>query len=223
MTKNFVGISLILIVGAIYIFYKGKTPNRQVMAIYGVLADRPDYGVSGGDFKYEFVTIRLKGNTRRYFLRNCAYSSADLRRLDALNIGDSLRIGVDGDTLKERLAVVSLYSMEHGVILGQVNLDNCNAQEWKMLFYLALIILAVILFKTCDCEIVVSVLSALRHYRYQNDHPESVQAELAGDVKANTLVWVWHIRFWYLLRNIYGHETTAFAFEFSCFTLHREL
>lgn len=142
--KYLIGVFLILLLTSLYTYVTSPTKRDQMFIINGSLAEQPDFTSSGGDFKYEYLRLRLKGYDEYFYCRNCSYKALNLDLAQAMSVGDSVKVKV---TKNGRFYVFGIESISDGLILDNNEVIRCESNTWRKTFYLSIVAFALLVFR----------------------------------------------------------------------------
>lgn len=142
LDSKLLGLLVLSCLGALYFyFYYDIVEDSELRWINGTIKEVPYEGSDGGDFSYKFIRLRLIEYPNEFYIQGCSYRELSLDKTLKLKVGDPLKMGFKGALAGDIDAYVfELYSGESVQLLSLEDYNSCSRSEWKMTYYLALVI-----------------------------------------------------------------------------------
>lgn len=118
------------------------------MPVRGKLVDSPQLIEHGEGMQYYSIKLRLIGNQKRFFLRNCAFEAANEDSILKLQPGTPVELKVlESDYANEQ--EVNIYAFAIGKQNELLKLDEfnyCHENYWKRLLPFAVLLIGLVVY-----------------------------------------------------------------------------
>jgi len=148
--RLFIGIMFVIIIASIYAYYTHQPIEKmELISVKGKLNESPKLIEHGEGMQYYSLIVKLIGNNKEFYLRDCAFEVANIDSILTLKAGTAVEFKVKETDYKNEneINIYTFSANEKDNYLSLDKFNHCHENYWKRLLPFLILVVGLLIYR----------------------------------------------------------------------------